>query len=1016
MTREELLRIKKERIERGRDVGYKVFTCSGASCISSHSLEIKALLQSEIRNQGLEGKVKIIETGCMGPCQEGPLIYILPDATYYVRLKASDVREIALKHFVEGKRVERLLWRNEKAFFEKQKKIVLSNCGRIDPEDIDDYIASDGYMALLKVLEEMTPEDVIEEMIKSGLRGRGGAGFPTGLKWKFAREAKGDEKFIICNADEGDPGAFMDRAVLEGDPHAVIEGMAIGSYAIGAKKGYIYVRAEYPLAIKRLEIALQKAREYGLLGKNILERNFDFDLELRIGAGAFVCGEETALIASIEGKRGMPRPRPPFPAQKGLWGKPTVINNVETFANIRHIILNGSPWFSSLGTETSKGTKVFALSGKVENTGLVEVPMGITLGEIVFDVGGGVPKGKRFKAVQTGGPSGGCIPASLLNLPVDYESLKEAGAIMGSGGMIVLDEDNCMVNMAKYFVEFTMSESCGQCTPCRVGLKHLYDILDRITKGEGTLEDLNRLEKISKEVRDASLCGLGQTAPNPILSTLQYFKDEYEEHILKKKCRASVCASLFYAPCGNTCPAQVDVSRYVSYVAEGRLEEAFYAHMENNPFPSICARVCPAFCETKCERGKLDEPLSIREIKRIFADYAIEKQIGFGLPEKEKREKVAIVGGGPSGLSLAFYLTRLGYRPTIFEANESLGGMMRYGIPPYRLPRHILDYEIKRVIDAGVTVRLNAQVTSVRDLKLQGFDAIYLSIGAQASQRLNVEGEELSCVLEGITFLGRVNRGGRIDLNGKKVLVVGGGSTAMDAARVALRLGAKEVTVSYRRSREEMPAQRGEVREAEEEGVRMLFLTNPIAFKENGRGLEVTFIKMGLRGFDDLGRRSPYPIERSEFEMPFDLAILCIGQRPLSDSFARELETQRDGTIKVDPDTLMTSIPGVFAGGDAVLGPATVVEAVAQGRMGAISIDRYFGYSGELPFPERQEVRTTYKEEDFLKETKRKEPRVKNVLERVSCFEEVNEGLPLEAALFEAKRCLHCDRGKKVVR
>ncbi len=1016
MKRDDLFRIKEERQRKAKEAKYEVFTCSGASCISSRSLEIKEALLHGLKKDNLMDRVKIIETGCMGPCQEGPLLYVKPEEIYYVRLTKEDIPEIIGTHIKEGKIVERLVWRNESSFFEKQKKVVLSNSGRIDPEDIEAYIEKDGYFALLKVLEEMTPEKVIEEILKSGLRGRGGAGFPTGLKWKLAREREADEKFVICNADEGDPGAFMDRAVLEGDPHAVLEGMAIAAYAIGAKKGYIYVRAEYPLAIKRLEIAISQARNYGLLGRNILEKNFDFDVDLRIGAGAFVCGEETALIASIEGKRGMPRPRPPFPVERGLWGKPTVINNVETFATVRHIILNGSSWFSSIGTENSKGTKIFALSGKVENTGLVEVPMGITLGEIVFDIGGGTPKGKKFKAVQTGGPSGGCIPPSLLNLPVDYESLKEAGAIMGSGGMIVLDEDNCMVNMAKYFVEFTMSESCGQCTPCRVGLKHLYDILDRITKGKGKPDDLIRLEKIAKEVRDSSLCGLGQTAPNPILSTLDYFRDEYEDHILRKRCKASVCASLFFAPCSNTCPAEVDVSRYVAYVCEGKLEEAFLTHMENNPFPASCSRICPAFCEGKCERGKMDDPISIREIKRIFADYALKKDIRFDPPKREKKERVAIIGGGPSGLSLAFYLTRLGYRPTLFEESEKLGGMMRYGIPPYRLPKRILDLEISRIVDAGVDVRLKKRVSSVRELLSQGFDAVYVSIGASLSQRLNVEGERSPSVLDGIEFLRRINEGEKIDLQGKRVLVVGGGSTAMDAARVALRLKAKDVFLSYRRTRLEMPAQKVEVEEAEEEGVKMLFLTNPVAFRTNGGGLEVEFVKMGLKGFDRMGRRNPYPIEGSQFSMPFDIAILCIGQKPNSQIFSEELEIEKDGTFKVDPDTLMTSIPGVFAGGDAVLGPATVVEAIGHGRKAAISIDKYFGYSGELPFGERQEVKTTYNEEEFLKETRRKKPNLKAVAERITSFVEVNEGLSLEDAIFEARRCLHCDRGKRVVR
>lgn len=529
-----------------------VLICSGAACISNNSQLIRKKLEEILAREGIQEEVAIIETGCMGPCELGPVMLVYPDGTFYIRLKEEDVEEIVKEHFLKGRPVTRLLWEAPEArkiaeekrqipFFEKQLKIALANCGKIDPENIEEYIATGGYEALGKVLTEMKPEEVIDEIIKSGLRGRGGAGFPTGLKWKFTKEAQSDEKYVICNADEGDPGAFMDRAILEGDPHSVLEGMAIAAYAIGARQGYIYVRAEYPLAVKRLEIAIKQARKYGLLGKNIFETGFEFDVELRMGAGAFVCGEETALIASIEGKRGQPRPKPPYPAQSGLWGKPTLINNVETLANVRHIILNGATWFNSIGTDKSKGTKVFALSGKVINTGLVEVPMGITLRELVFDIGGGIPNGKKFKAVQIGGPSGGCVPEKYLDTAVDYESLKELGTIMGSGGLIVLDEDDCMVNIAKFFLEFTMEESCGQCVPCRVGLKQMYDILDRITKGEGKEEDIELLERLGKEIQTASLCGLGQSAPNPVISTIKYFREEYMEHIKEKKCRAGVC-------------------------------------------------------------------------------------------------------------------------------------------------------------------------------------------------------------------------------------------------------------------------------------------------------------------------------------------------------------------------------------------------------------------------------------------------------------------------------------------
>ncbi|HDN19773.1 MAG TPA: NADH-quinone oxidoreductase subunit NuoF [Candidatus Acetothermia bacterium] len=530
----------------------EVLVCSGTACLSSGSEAVKRALLEAISAHGIADEVRIVETGCMGPCELGPVMLVYPEGTFYVKVKPEDAEEIVVEHFLKGRPVQRLLWAEgapaprEIPFFARQKKVVLANCGIIDPEEIEEYIAAGGYAALGKALTEMSPDEVIEEIKRSGLRGRGGAGFPTGVKWELVRKAPGSEKYVICNADEGDPGAFMDRAILEGDPHAVLEGMAIAAYAVGAKRGYIYVRAEYPLAIQRLKRAISQAREYGLLGDDIFESGFSFDVELRMGAGAFVCGEETALIASIEGRRGEPRPRPPYPAQSGLWGKPTLINNVETFANVRHIILKGADWFSSLGTQTSKGTKVFALAGQVRNTGLVEVPMGITLRELIFEVGGGVPKGQKFKAVQIGGPSGGCLPEELLDVPVDYESLREHGAIMGSGGVIVLDDSACMVNVAKFFLQFTADESCGKCTPCRVGTQMMLEILNRITEGEGTEEDLARLEELAQLVKSASLCGLGQTAPNPVLSTLRYFRDEYLAHIRDKACPAGVCPALIH--------------------------------------------------------------------------------------------------------------------------------------------------------------------------------------------------------------------------------------------------------------------------------------------------------------------------------------------------------------------------------------------------------------------------------------------------------------------------------------
>ena len=556
----------------------QVLICTGTGCSSSNSPAIIKRFEECIRNAGLENEIKVVRTGCFGLCENGPICIVYPEGAFYSHIKVDDVERIVSEHLVKGRVVADLLYKKsvtedgkirsleEIDFYKKQKRVALRNCGVIDPENINEYIAFDGYKALAKALTEMSRDDVIDVILKSGLRGRGGAGFPTGLKWKFAKAPESDVKYVCCNADEGDPGAFMDRSVLEGDPHSVLEAMAIAGYAIGSEQGYIYVRAEYPIAVKRLRIAIDQAREAGLLGKDIFGTGFNFDIDLRLGSGAFVCGEETALMTSIEGCRGEPRPRPPFPAIKGLFGKPTILNNVETLANVCQIILNGPEWFASMGTEKSKGTKVFALGGKINNTGLVEIPMGTTLREIIYDIGGGIPNGKKFKAAQTGGPSGGCIPASLLDTPIDYDSLIQIGSMMGSGGLIVMDEDNCMVDIARFFLDFTVDESCGKCPPCRIGTRRMLEILDRITHGKGEDGDIEKLEKLAKNIKASALCGLGQTAPNPVLSTLRYFRDEYEAHIYEKRCPAGVCKALLsYAIdpekcrgcslCARNCPA-----------------------------------------------------------------------------------------------------------------------------------------------------------------------------------------------------------------------------------------------------------------------------------------------------------------------------------------------------------------------------------------------------------------------------------------------------------------------------
>ncbi len=555
-----------------------VLVCGGTGCTSSGSQQLVQRFEEQIKEKGLDKEVKVVHTGCFGLCEAGPVVIVYPEGTFYSRVKVEDVDEIVAEHLLKGRKVQHLVYvdhvthessvnmaLDEIGFYRQQKRVALRNCGVIDPENIEEYIAFDGYKALAKALTEMTREQVIQEVIDSGLRGRGGGGFPTGKKWLFGYQSQADQKYIACNADEGDPGAFMDRSLLEGDPHAIIEAMAIGGYAIGASEGYIYVRAEYPIAVKRLKVAIQQAHAYGLLGENLFGTGFNFDVHIRLGAGAFVCGEETALMNSIEGKRGEPRPRPPFPAVKGLFGKPTVLNNVETYANIPQIILNGAKWYASIGTERSAGTKVFALGGKINNTGLVEIPMGTPLRTIIYDIGGGIPGGKKFKAVQTGGPSGGCIPAEHLDVPIEYDTLIEIGSMMGSGGMIVMDEDNCMVDIARFFLDFTVDESCGKCTPCRIGTRRMLEILERIVNGKGEEGDIEKLETLAQNIKATALCGLGQTAPNPVLSTLHYFRDEYEAHIKEKRCPAHHCQALLNyvisdkcrgcTLCARACPA-----------------------------------------------------------------------------------------------------------------------------------------------------------------------------------------------------------------------------------------------------------------------------------------------------------------------------------------------------------------------------------------------------------------------------------------------------------------------------
>ncbi|MFC1966893.1 NADH-quinone oxidoreductase subunit NuoF, partial [Chloroflexota bacterium] len=861
--------------------------CRGTGCVASGSDEIYEALKREVESAGLKD-VKVDFVGCHGFCQRGPIVDIEPEGFFYTEVQVDDIRDIVRSHLVNGHPVERLFYHDlvtgepvphykDVPFYAQQQRVILRNCGHINPERIEDYLAIDGYQAIKKALSEMTPEQLIDEVKRSGIRGRGGAGFPTGQKWEFCRQAPGNEKYLICNADEGDPGAFMDRSILEADPHSVLEGMLIAGYAIGAHQGYIYCRAEYPLAIERLEIALAQMTEHGLLGDNILNSDFNFQIAIKEGAGAFVCGEETALMASIEGKRGMPRPRPPFPAQSGLWGKPTNINNVKTLVSVQRIIENGAEWFASIGTEKSKGTAVFALTGKTKNSGLIEVPMGISLADVIFDIGGGIIGDKRFKAVQTGGPSGGCLPASLLHLPVDYESLAQAGSIMGSGGMVVTDEDTCMVDLAKFFLSFTQVESCGKCVPCRVGTRQMLNILERITQGEGQPDDIERLEQLAQLIKSTSLCALGGTAPNPVLTAIRYFREEYEEHIEKHYCRAGVCKKLVKSPCQNACPAGIDVPRYIRAIGKGNFGEAVAVIREKIPFPAVCGYVCVHFCEAKCRRGQLEQPIAIKELKRFAADHDTGEWKQYFKMAPPTGKRVAVIGSGPAGLTAAYYLAMLGHESTVFEALPVAGGMMRVGIPAYRLPEEVLDREIKEIENIGVNIKTNSRVESVDDLFEQGYNAVFISVGAHRGTSMRIEGENTPGVVDGVGFLREVSLGNKIDV-GDKVLVVGGGNVAIDASRTALRLGAKEVTIVYRRTRAEMPASEEEIEEAIEEGVKIEYLANPTkAMTTDGR-VKVECIRMELGKVDESGRRRPVPQDGSEFTADYDLMVKAVGQ------------------------------------------------------------------------------------------------------------------------------------------
>ena len=1017
--------IKKEFLKNQEKYKYQILVCGGTGCVSSNCADVENAIKEELKIQGLEKDVKIYQTGCMGICALGPMILMEPDRTLYVDLNPEKAKEIVQSHLVKNKPIEEYTFYDktllkyipkidEIEFFKSQVKICLDLCGVIDYTDIKDYIAHDGYLAAAKAITGMSQEDVVKEVEISGLRGRGGAGFPTGTKLRAGFSQKSNIKFMVCNADEGDPGAFMDRSVIEGDPHCLIEGMILSAYAIGAQQGYVYIRAEYPIAIERLKVALEQAREYGLLGKNLFGTNYNFDLEIRIGAGAFVCGEETALLASIEGQRGEPKQKPPFPFQKGLFGFPTIINNVETLANIPKIIRNGGKWYASFGLEKATGTKVFALAGDVVNTGIVEVPIGTPIGNIIYNIGGGIPNKKEFKAAQIGGPSGGCITKENLNVPTDYESLSKMGAIMGSGGLIVMNEDTCMVDTARFFMDFIRDESCGKCVACRVGTKRMLEILERITEGKGKQGDIELLIEIGETIQEAAMCGLGQTAPNPVLSTIRFFREEFEEHIHKKYCRAGVCGAMFTSPCENTCPANVDVPGYISLIAAGRFQDAYNLVMQENPFPAICGRICTRPCEHKCRRGTVDEPVAIRDLKRFAADYAFKNELPYKmqLTFAKKGKRVAVIGAGASGLTCAYYLVNIGYDVDVFESESVAGGVLAFGIPEYRLPEAILQHEIDLIRQAGVNIHLNKEIGKNLDFRnlREEYDAIYVATGTQYPVKVNIEGEDLQGVVHGVDFLKETNLKDDVRLQGT-VAVIGGGNTAVDSARSALRIGADRVIIVYRRTQDAMPAYIEEVHEAIEEGIEIMELTAPVKFiGKNKKITGIECVKMELGEFDASGRRKSVEIKGSNFVLDVDYVIPAVSQYADLPFIGKdEIGVTKWGTFIVDPETQMTTIKGVFAGGDVVRGPDTVISAIADGKKAASSIDLYLGGNGLLNKGAPIDIPKVYDDDEvvshpqFHMEMLSPEVRKQSFAEVVLGFHKIN-------AIAESMRCLHCER------